>query len=97
MSLGLQLQVFWSNPSVLAAVAIVVAVVTKTLHAKRKQVLEGRPPMVSHLIPWVGSALDVAADPDAFFDRARWVTGYRFARSSVADVFVGESTGTYLR
>ena len=29
--------------------------------------------MVSHLIPWVGSALEIGSDPDGFFERAQLV------------------------
>ena len=71
MSLDLQLQVLWSNPKLLAAGAVVLAIVAQTLYEKRKRVSEGRAPMVSHLIPWVGSALEIGGDPDAFFNHAQ--------------------------
>ena len=73
MTLGLQLEALWSRPKTLAAAAVVLAVVVQAWYDKRKRALQGSAPMVSYLIPWVGSALEVAADPDAFFDRARWV------------------------
>ena len=51
--------------------AIVLAIIVHALYEKQKRVWEGRPPIVSHLIPWVGSALEIGRGPDAFFDRAR--------------------------
>ena len=59
------------HPKLLAAGAVVLAIVVQNLYEKRKRVLEGRAPMVSHLIPWVGSALEIRGDPDAFFNRAQ--------------------------
>jgi hypothetical protein len=98
MSFGLQLEILWSYPSFLAAGAVVLAVVTQAWYEKRKRALEGRAPMVSHLIPWVGSALEVAADPDAFFDRARWVVRRcPFVCGCVVDLFLGKSTETCSR
>lgn len=73
MTSDLQLQVLWNNPKLLAAGAIVLAVVAQSLYEKRKRVWEGRSPMVSHLIPWVGSALEIGSDPDGFFERAQLV------------------------
>jgi len=72
MSLDLQLQVLWSNPKLLAAGAVVLAVAAQILYEKRKRVSEGRAPLVSHLIPWVGSALEIGGDPDTFFNHARY-------------------------
>lgn len=77
MSLGLKPEVLWSYPKFLAVGTVALAFVTHTWYEKRKRVLQGRAPMVSYFIPWVGSALEVAKDPDAFFDRARWVIGHR--------------------
>ena len=51
--------------------AIVLAIIAYTLYEKRKRMREGRTPMVSYLIPWVGSALEIGRGPDAFFDRAQ--------------------------
>ena len=72
MSLGLQLGVLCSDPKYLAAGAITLAILVQALYEKRKRTKsEGRAPMVSYLIPWVGSALDIGRDPDDFFDRAQ--------------------------
>ena len=73
MSLDVQLQVLWNNPKLLAAGAVVLAIVAQSLYEKRKRVWEGKTPIVSHLIPWVGSALEIGGDPDGFFDRAQLV------------------------
>lgn len=32
-----------------------------------------RPPVVSYVIPWIGSALELGKTPDAFFKRAMYV------------------------
>ena len=71
MSLDLEFRALWSNSMLLAAGAVVLAIVAQTSYEKRKRVSEGRAPMVSHLIPWVGSALEIGGDPDAFFSRAQ--------------------------
>ena len=71
MSLSLRLEALLSHPNALAAAAVVLSIVTRAWYGKRKRVWQGKAPMVSHLIPWVGSAFELAADPDAFFDRAR--------------------------
>jgi hypothetical protein len=59
------------NPILLAAGAVVLAIVAQALYERRKRVSEGRAPMVSHFVPWVGSALEIGGDPDAFFNRAQ--------------------------
>jgi len=43
MSLDPQLQVLWSNPKLLAAGAVVLAVATQTLYKKRKRVQRAEP------------------------------------------------------
>ena len=63
-----------SLPKSLVAGALALVIVAQAFYKKQKWVSKGRAPMVSYLIPWVGSALDIARDPDAFFDRARWVS-----------------------
>lgn len=97
MSLGLQLGTLWSSPNFLAAVAVLLVIVCQTWHEKRKRVLQGKAPMVSHLIPWVGSAFEVAKDPDAFFERARWVTpDIRLCVAAQLNLLIGKNTVTYL-
>jgi len=71
MSLELQLQALWASPKLLAAGAVVLTIAARTLYEKRKRVSEGRAPMVSYLVPWVGSGLEIGRDPDAFFVRAQ--------------------------
>ena len=71
MQLDVKLQAQWDNRKLLAAVLAALAIVAQTLYMRRKRVSEGRAPMVSHLIPWVGSALEIGGDPDAFFSRAQ--------------------------
>lgn len=69
MSLDVKLQAY--NPALLAAVAATLTIVARTLYERRKRASEGRAPMVPYLIPWVGSALDIGGDPDAFLGRAQ--------------------------
>ena len=76
MPLDFQLEALWSSPKVLTAGVVVLAIIAQSLYEKRKRASEGRAPMVSHLAPWVGSALEIGGDPDAFFVRAQWVTMY---------------------
>ena len=71
MSLDVTFQAQWGNQKLLAAVLVALAIVAQTLYKRRKRVSEGRAPMVSYLIPWVGSALEIGGDPDAFFSRAQ--------------------------
>ena len=71
MLLDPQLQTLWASPKLLAAGAVVLTIAARILYEKRKRVSEGRAPMVSHLIPWVGSGLEIGRDPDAFFVRAQ--------------------------
>lgn len=75
MSFDFQTRALTSNPRLpaagIAVLAVVLTVVAQSLYERRKRVGEGRSPMVSHLIPWVGSALEIGGDPDTFFDRAR--------------------------
>ena len=71
MSLDLPFRAQWYNPMLLAAGVVALAIVAQTLSERRKRVSEGRVPMVSHFIPWVGCALELGGDPDAFFSRAQ--------------------------
>ena len=71
MSLTLQPGLLLTYKKPFAALVVTLLVAARTLYDKRKRALEGRAPMVPHLIPWVGSGLELGKDPDAFFDRAR--------------------------
>ena len=71
MSLESPHQTLWPYPKLVAAGVAVLVIAVHTLYEKRKRVSEGRAPMVSHLIPWVGSALEIGGDPDTFFKRAQ--------------------------
>jgi hypothetical protein len=71
MPLDLQLQALWSNPKLLTVGTVILTIVAQALHERWKRASEGRAPMVSHFIPWVGSALEIGGDPDAFFNRVQ--------------------------
>jgi hypothetical protein len=60
----------WKGPKVILA-SILLLVVARTVYKKTQ--ITGRPPVVSYLVPWVGSALDLGKNPDAFFRRAMCV------------------------
>ena len=105
MSLDVKLQAQWYDQRILAAVVVALAIVAQTLYERRKRVSEGRAPMVSHLIPWVGSALEIGGNPDRFFSRAQYAqlfgwcaTGDRVAdlptpRKKHGDVFAMKAFG----
>ena len=60
----------WKKPTVIVVSALLLIIVRVAY--KRNQAT-GRPPMVSYTIPWVGSAIDLGKNPDAFFKRAMYV------------------------
>lgn len=60
----------WKEPSVIVA-SVLLFVIAKAVYKKNRNA--GRPPVVSYLIPWVGSAIDLGKSPDAFFRRAMYV------------------------
>ena len=43
------------------------------LHFIFRPARRGLPPVVSYCVPWLGSAITMAKDPDEFFKRAWWV------------------------
>jgi hypothetical protein len=55
-----------ARPWILAVIGASVAFVTVQT---RKQT-DGGPPEVGHLLPWVGSAMEMGTDPDKFFRTA---------------------------
>ncbi|ELU37886.1 cytochrome P450 domain-containing protein [Rhizoctonia solani AG-1 IA] len=52
----------------------------------RKYSNEGRPPIYSHWVPWLGSALQIQRDPDALFRRAHRELGSVFGIKSFGSV-----------
>ena len=60
----------WKEPTVIAA-SVLLLIIARVAY-KRSHV-SGRPPVVSYTIPWVGCALDLGKNPDAFFKRAMYV------------------------
>ena len=60
----------WKEPRVIAA-SVLSLVIARAVYKKNQ--VTGRPPVVSYTIPWVGSAIDLGRDPDAFFKRATYV------------------------
>ena len=60
----------WKEPMVIAT-TVLLLIIARVAY-KRNQII-GRPPMVSYVIPWVGSAIDIGKNPDAFFERAMYV------------------------
>lgn len=100
MSLSLQslrLEILLPYPKFFITIAVVLIVVAWTSFEKRGRRLAGRAPMVSYRVPWVGSGLEIGRDPDAFFDRARWVIEYGPTPGYVADLLSGGGTVTCLQ
>lgn len=60
----------WKEPKVIVASALLF-VIAQAVY-KRNQAT-GRPPVVSYVVPWVGSAIDLGKSPDRFFQRAMYV------------------------
>ena len=60
----------WKEPTVIAASILLLIIVRVAYNRNR---ITGQPPVVSYAIPWVGSALDLRKNPDAFFKRAMYV------------------------
>lgn len=65
----------WKEPKVIVA-SILLFAVTRMIYKKNR--LTGRPRVVSYLVPWVGSAVELGKNPDAFFRRAMYVPPYSF-------------------
>lgn len=78
----------WKGPRVI--VAIVLSLIIVRVACKRNQTTN-RPPVVSYTIPWVGSALDLGKDPDAFLKRAMYVEQL-FTRLEAGDKLLTFST-----
>ena len=60
----------WKEPMVIAA-SISLLIIARVAYKRNRTT--GRPPMVSYAVPWVGSAIDLGKDPDAFFKWAMYV------------------------
>ena len=60
----------WKEPVVIAT-SVLLLIIARVAYKKSR--ITGRPPMVSYTIPWVGSAIDIGKNPDAFFKRAMYV------------------------
>ena len=74
------------------AASVLLLVVARTVYKKNQ--ITRRPPVVSHLIPWVGSALDLGKSPDAFFRRAMCVK-LLFIRLGAEDELALHFSATY--
>jgi hypothetical protein len=59
---------------------------------RRHRNAPGKPPMVSHLFPWIGSMFSIAKDPDRFFRDASNMVG----ANGVFGVMVGGNTKYYI-
>ncbi|KAF9646735.1 cytochrome P450 [Thelephora ganbajun] len=79
MSLDIQLQALWSSPKLFFTGLAALTIILQTFYEKRKRVSESRAPMVSYLILWVGSALEIGRNLDTFFNRAQRKYGDVFA------------------
>ncbi|KAG9001462.1 hypothetical protein FRB90_011603, partial [Tulasnella sp. 427] len=73
-----------SNKSMFAATAAASAVALGYHHYAKKRSNDRRPPVVPFVIPWLGSAITLGRDPDAFFQKARETYG---------DIFTVQAAG----
>ena len=60
----------WKEPVVIVT-SVLLLIIARVAYKKSR--ITGRPPMVSYTIPWVGSAIDIGKNPDAFFKWAMFV------------------------
>jgi hypothetical protein len=60
----------WKEPKVIAA-SVLLFIIARALYGKDRTTR--RPPVVSYVVPWVGSAIELGKNPDAFFKRAMYV------------------------
>lgn len=51
--------------------SVLLLIVARAVYKRNR--ITGLPPVVSHLVPWVGSAIELGKDPDGFFKRAMYV------------------------
>ncbi|KAG8931691.1 hypothetical protein FRC01_000967 [Tulasnella sp. 417] len=76
-----------SNSSLtVATTAVAGAIVVGYYYAKKKSDSQ-RPPLVPYTIPWLGSAITLGKDPDAFF---------KDSREKYGDIFTVQAAGTRL-
>jgi hypothetical protein len=74
MTTLLDSQSLWNISPVYAGTTILVASIVVILLSKNQQASSsGEPPLVPHLIPWVGSVIDMGKDPDAFFSSTMYM------------------------
>ena len=67
MNMDLEL---WKEPKVVVA-SVLLLVIARAVYKKSQ--VTARPPVVSYVVPWVGSAIELGKSPDAFFKRAMYV------------------------
>lgn len=60
----------WMEPKVALAVVLLL-IIAQTVYKRFRTT--GRPPVVSYVVPWVGSAIELGKSPDAFFKRVMYV------------------------
>ena len=71
----------WKEPVVIATIVLLL-ITTRVAYNRNR--ITGCPPTVSYTIPWVGSAIDIGKNPDAFFKRAMYVE-LLFTRLDISD------------
>jgi hypothetical protein len=79
-----------SSPTILGVGLVLFALAYQFLLRHRKA--PGKPPMVSHLFPWIGSMISISRDPDRFFRDASSKVG----TNGVFGVMVGGNTKYYV-
>lgn len=60
----------WKEPKVIVA-SVLLLTIARAVYKRNR--VTGLPPVVSYLVPWVGSAIELGKNPDQFFKRAVYV------------------------
>ena len=60
----------WKEPKVIAA-SVLLLVIAQVVYRRNR--ITGRPPVVPYVVPWVGSAITLGKNSDAFFKHAMYV------------------------
>ena len=75
----------WKEHKVVATI-VGLLIIARAVYGKSQ--VTGRPPVVPYVIPWVGSAIDLGRDPDAFFKRAMYAEWFFMRLETGADPVV---------
>lgn len=61
-----------SQPATVFALSLTAFLLYKL--SRKANGAQGKPPVVPYVVPWVGSAITMGKDPDAFFKNAKYAS-----------------------